>query len=326
MVDTRGDRPRLLAGASSSWLGPQVWRSDDLGETWQETPNGAVRFPEGTDAKVERVWQLVAGAEPGVVYAGTEPGAVFRSTDGGETFELERALWDHPHRPRVERRLRRPGLPHDPPAPDRPGLRHRRALHRRRLPDQRRREVLGAAQPRHQGRVHARGAAVPRVRPVRAQGVPAPRPARAAVPAEPRRRLPLRRPRRELEVDRRRAARGVRVLDPGAPARPGHRLRVPDQRRRPSLPAGREGSGLALEGRRRVVGGARRGPAGLVLRRGDARRDVRRPAPRGRDLLRRPQRRRLGFGRLGGDLAAARQRAPGRDGRPRGARSRVCPP
>jgi photosystem II stability/assembly factor-like uncharacterized protein len=99
MVDTRGDRPRLLVGAASSWLGPQVWRSDDLGDSWQETPNGAVRFPEGTDAKVERVWQLVAGAEPGVVFAGTEPGAVFRSTDGGETFELERALWDHPHRP-----------------------------------------------------------------------------------------------------------------------------------------------------------------------------------------------------------------------------------
>ncbi len=31
LVDTRGDVPRLLAGASSSWLGPQVWRSDDLG-------------------------------------------------------------------------------------------------------------------------------------------------------------------------------------------------------------------------------------------------------------------------------------------------------
>ena len=99
MVDTRGDRPRLLAGASSSWLGPQVWRSDDLGATWQETPNGAVRFPDDTDAKVERIWQLVPGAEPGVVYAGTEPGAVFKSTDGGETFALERGLWDHPHRP-----------------------------------------------------------------------------------------------------------------------------------------------------------------------------------------------------------------------------------
>ena len=97
LVDKRGT-PRLFAGASSSWLGPQVWRSDDLGASWQETPNGAVRFPDDTDAKVERVWQLVPGCEDGVVYAGTEPAAVFRSTDRGETFTLERALWDHPHR------------------------------------------------------------------------------------------------------------------------------------------------------------------------------------------------------------------------------------
>ena len=99
LVDTRGERPRLMAGASSTWLGPQVRRSDDLGATWQETPGGAVRFPEGSDATVERIWQLVPAAEPGVVYAGTEPAAVFRSEDAGETFALEQALWDHPHRP-----------------------------------------------------------------------------------------------------------------------------------------------------------------------------------------------------------------------------------
>jgi hypothetical protein len=98
LVDTRGDRPRLLAGATSSWLGPQVWRSDDLGESWQETPNGAVRFPEDTGEAVARVWQLTPGAEPDVVYAGTEPGAIFKSTDRGETFQLERGLWDHPQR------------------------------------------------------------------------------------------------------------------------------------------------------------------------------------------------------------------------------------
>lgn len=98
LVDTRGPAPRLMAGASSSWLGPQVRWSDDLGATWGETPNGAIRFPEGTDASVERVWQLVPGAEDGVVYAGTEPGAVWRSTDGGEHFALEEALWGHPHR------------------------------------------------------------------------------------------------------------------------------------------------------------------------------------------------------------------------------------
>ena len=33
-----------------------------------------------------------------MVYAGTEPGAIWQSTDRGETFELERGLWDHPHR------------------------------------------------------------------------------------------------------------------------------------------------------------------------------------------------------------------------------------
>jgi hypothetical protein len=104
LLDKRGSAPRMLAGASSSWLGPQVWRSDDLGQSWEETPNGAVRFPDdalladGTPATLARVWQLQPGAEDGVVWAGTEPGAIFRSTDRGETFELVRGLWDHPHR------------------------------------------------------------------------------------------------------------------------------------------------------------------------------------------------------------------------------------
>ncbi len=101
MIDRRGETPRLLAGSSSSWFGPQVYRSDDLGETWQETADGAIRFPEDTGASLASVWQLQPGSpagDDGVVWAGTEPGAVFRSTDRGETFELVRALWDHPHR------------------------------------------------------------------------------------------------------------------------------------------------------------------------------------------------------------------------------------
>jgi hypothetical protein len=98
MIDTRGPVPRLLVGSSSSWLGPQVWRSDDVGESWQETPNGAIRFPESTDATLARVWQLTPGATAETVYAGTEPGAVFRSSDRGESFTLEQSLWDHPHR------------------------------------------------------------------------------------------------------------------------------------------------------------------------------------------------------------------------------------
>ncbi len=99
-IDTRGARPRLLVGADSSHWGPSVFRSDDLGESWHEPARPAVRFPEDTGTSLERVWQLQpAGSDaPGVVYAGTEPGALFRSRDGGESFELVRALWDHPQR------------------------------------------------------------------------------------------------------------------------------------------------------------------------------------------------------------------------------------
>ena len=68
-----------------------------------------------------------------------------------------------------------------------------------------------------------------------------------------------------------------------------------------------EGAGLALQGRGQHLGGARQGPAGRLLRRGDARRDVRRRPRHDRDLLRRPQRRGLGLARRGRDLDRDRQ-------------------
>ena len=103
-IDTRGGRTRVLAGAMSMHWGPMVARSDDLGATWTDTERGAVRFPEGTDAAVARVWQLAPAPadQPGVVYAGVEPSALFRSSDGGETFSLVEGLWNHPHRKQWE--------------------------------------------------------------------------------------------------------------------------------------------------------------------------------------------------------------------------------
>jgi hypothetical protein len=99
-IDTRGDAPRILVGADSSHWGPSVLHSDDLGATWAEPDEGAVAFPSGTDASLERVWALAASpTEPGVVWAGSQPSALFRSEDGGEHFDLVRPLWDHPHRP-----------------------------------------------------------------------------------------------------------------------------------------------------------------------------------------------------------------------------------
>ena len=64
MIDTRGGRTRLLAGAASSWVGPQVGYSDDLGGSWEHGPDGGIRFPADTDASVERIWQLQPGIEP----------------------------------------------------------------------------------------------------------------------------------------------------------------------------------------------------------------------------------------------------------------------
>ncbi len=99
-IDTRDGRTRILVGVRSEHWGPTVFHSDDLGETWNEPEQGAIRFPEGTDAALERVWQIHPDAEsrPGVVWAGCEPISVWKSTDGGEHFELNRGLWDHPHR------------------------------------------------------------------------------------------------------------------------------------------------------------------------------------------------------------------------------------
>lgn len=97
-VDKQPDGLRLFSGNASMWLGAQVHRSDDLGHSWETTPDGGPAFPEEIDAAVKRVWQVVPGTAPGVVYAGVEPGAIFRSDDRGETFGLVRGLWDHPHR------------------------------------------------------------------------------------------------------------------------------------------------------------------------------------------------------------------------------------
>ncbi len=99
-IDTRGGRTRLLVGGTSEHWGPTVSHSDDLGATWTEVEQVAIRFPADTGTALERVWQVqpATDAEPGVVWAGCQPISLWRSDDGGEHFDLVRGLWDHPHR------------------------------------------------------------------------------------------------------------------------------------------------------------------------------------------------------------------------------------
>jgi photosystem II stability/assembly factor-like uncharacterized protein len=103
-VDVRRSPPRLLAGIQYGHWGPTVMWSDDLGATWNENEQGAIRFPEDTAAALARVWQLRPDSadRPDVVWAGCEPHSLWRSTDGGRSFDLVRGLHDHPHRPTWE--------------------------------------------------------------------------------------------------------------------------------------------------------------------------------------------------------------------------------
>jgi photosystem II stability/assembly factor-like uncharacterized protein len=99
-IDTRGGAPRLLVGFRSEHWGPTMLRSDDLGQSWDETPDGSMHFPQDTGAAVERVWQITPDVhDDDVVWASTQPQALWRSADRGETFSLVRGLWEHPHRP-----------------------------------------------------------------------------------------------------------------------------------------------------------------------------------------------------------------------------------
>jgi photosystem II stability/assembly factor-like uncharacterized protein len=91
---------RLLASVTSPIYGPKIWHADDPSGEWQQADG--VGLPGDGDAALERIWVIVAGEDDGVLYAGGDPGVLFESRDGGGTWELNRALWDHPTRPSWE--------------------------------------------------------------------------------------------------------------------------------------------------------------------------------------------------------------------------------
>src|SRR3954449_5163544 len=89
---------RVLASVTSPFYGPKLWYTDDPSGEWEQAEG--VVLPSGGDVALERIWVIVPGADDETVYVGADPGALFESRVGGRTFSLNRALWEHPSRPR----------------------------------------------------------------------------------------------------------------------------------------------------------------------------------------------------------------------------------
>ena len=176
------DSGAIYAAAASEWHGAGVWRSTDLGETWELSSEGLAYADGGL--KLSKVSGLTAAH--GRVLAGAEAAGIFESRDGGATWSLLSTLDGQPGREDWNDPANQPpghlGLPGDPAAPRRrrPLLGGRAGL--RHLRDDRRRRVVDAAQPRAARRLAARES---RGRLLRAQARDVAGRPRAPVPAEP---------------------------------------------------------------------------------------------------------------------------------------------
>jgi len=100
--DGRAGRQRIWAGPHSMHWGGLLRWSDDFGRNWTNPEEANVKFPEGTGAALQQIWQIRPGrdSEPDTLYCGVEPAALFVSRDAGGTWSLNEGLWNHPQRER----------------------------------------------------------------------------------------------------------------------------------------------------------------------------------------------------------------------------------
>jgi photosystem II stability/assembly factor-like uncharacterized protein len=91
----------IYAAAASEWHGSAVWRSADLGETWEHSSEGLAYEVDG-EKKMSKVSNLAA--KDGRLLVGVEMPGIFESRDGGVTWSLLSTLagepgstmWDDP--------------------------------------------------------------------------------------------------------------------------------------------------------------------------------------------------------------------------------------
>jgi photosystem II stability/assembly factor-like uncharacterized protein len=87
----------IFAAGASEWHGTAIWRSGDLGETWELSSEG-LAYPEDAPRKLTKISGLAAAH--GRVLAGAEPVGIFESCDAGATWSLLTTLGGIPGRER----------------------------------------------------------------------------------------------------------------------------------------------------------------------------------------------------------------------------------
>jgi photosystem II stability/assembly factor-like uncharacterized protein len=91
----------IYAAAASEWHGSTIWRSSDLGKTWDQSSEGLAYEADG-EKKMSKVSNLAA--KNGRVLVGVENPGIFESRDGGVTWSELTTLagqpgseaWDDP--------------------------------------------------------------------------------------------------------------------------------------------------------------------------------------------------------------------------------------
>ena len=111
----------IYAAAASEWHGAGVWRSDDLGESWELSSEGLGYGDDGL--RLSKLSGLTVAH--GRILAGAEAAGVFESRDGGATWSLLSTLDGQPGRTDWNDPAKQPpghlGLPGDPAPSRRPG-------------------------------------------------------------------------------------------------------------------------------------------------------------------------------------------------------------